>query len=207
MDRRRVYVVDDDDAVRDSLSRFLRIAGLEPRAFGSAAEFLDALPSLVPGCVVLDVHMPGLSGLDALQILHDRGSPLSVIMLTGSGDVAMAVRAMKNGAVEFIEKPCEDGALFAALEAGFETLGQRVSEAAARERAKAAVALLTPREHQVLQGMLAGLPNKLIGYRLGLSMRTVEVYRGKLMDKLGARSLSAAMRLALAAGVEPLADA
>lgn len=207
MDRRRVYVVDDDDAVRDSLSRFLRIAGLEPRAFGSAAEFLDALPSLVPGCVVLDIHMPGLSGLDALQILHDRGSPLSVIMLTGSGDVAMAVRAMKNGAVEFIEKPCEDGALFAALEAGFETLGQRVSEAAARERAKAAVALLTPREHQVLQGMLAGLPNKLIGYRLGLSMRTVEVYRGKLMDKLGARSLSAAMRLALAAGVEPLADA
>ncbi len=207
MDRRRVYVVDDDDAVRDSLSRFLRIAGLEPRAFGSAAAFLDVLPSLEPGCVVLDIHMPGLSGLDALQILHDRGSPLSVIMLTGSGDVAMAVRAMKNGAVEFIEKPYEDGALFAALEAGFETLGQRVSEAAARERAKAAVALLTPREHQVLQGMLAGLPNKLIGYRLGLSMRTVEVYRGKLMDKLGARSLSAAMRLALAAGVEPLADA
>lgn len=206
MQRKLVYVVDDDDAVRDSLCRFLRVAGFEPRDFASATSFLAAVATLPEGCVILDIHMPGLSGLDAQQILVERGSPLPVIILTGSGDIAMAVRAMKNGATEFIEKPYDDTSLMTALSSAFATLDERLSEAAARERATAAVARLTPRERQVLQGMLAGLPNKLIGYRLDLSMRTVEVYRGKLMEKLEVRSLSAALRVALAAGVEPMAD-
>jgi two-component system response regulator FixJ len=207
VERRTVYVVDDDDAVRDSLSRFLRIAGFDAEDFSSASQFLDALPTLGLGCLVLDIHMPGLSGLDAQQFLNERGSPLPVIILTGSGDIAMAVRAMKNGAVEFIEKPYEDTTLLAALEAGFERLDARLNAAAARERALTAVDGLSPREREVLQGMLAGLPNKLISHRLGLSTRTVEVYRANLMEKLGVRSLSAALRLGLAAGLEPMADA
>jgi two-component system response regulator FixJ len=204
LERRFVYVVDDDDAVRDSAFRFLRIAGHAGEAFASANAFLAALPRLQPGCVILDIHMPGLSGLEAQRILKERGSELPVIILTGAGDIGMAVQAMKNGAVEFIEKPYQDTALLSALDTGFAVLDTRLSQSAAREEAATAVARLTPRERQVLQGLLAGLPNKLIGYELGLSSRTVEVYRGKLMDKLGVRSLSAAVRMALAAGLEPL---
>lgn len=204
MERKIVYVVDDDEPVRDSAARFVRVAGYDAETFPTADDFLRALPQLRAGCVVLDIHMPGLSGLDAQRILRERGCDLPVIMLTGAGDISMAVQAMKNGAIEFIEKPYDHEALLGALTAGFERLEQSLGEAAARDAASAAVGRLTPRERQVLEGLLAGLPNKLISYELGLSTRTVEVYRGNLMEKLAVRSLSAALRLALAAGVQPL---
>lgn len=206
LERKRVYIIDDDAAVRDSLCRFLRISGFDANDFASADLFLASLSTIEPGCVVLDIHMPGLSGLDAQQLLKDRGSPLPVIILTGSADIAMAVRAMKNGAVEFIEKPYEGSSLLAALGNGFDRLEERRSDAEQRTQAQAAVGSLTPREREVLQGLLAGMSNKLISYRLGLSTRTVEVYRGHVMDKLGVKSLSAAVRLALSAGVEPMSE-
>lgn len=205
LDRKIVYVVDDDDAVRDSAIRFLKIAGYDTQGFASGVDFLDTVATLRPGCVILDINMPGLSGLEAQRELMARGSALPVIILTGSGDIGMAVQAMKAGAVEFIEKPYDHQSLLDALTTAFGLLDTRLGEAATTDRAATLVGRLSPRERQVLQGMLTGLPNKLIGHQLGLSTRTVEVYRSKVMDKLEVRSLSSAVRLALAAGLEELA--
>ncbi|MFC3711118.1 response regulator transcription factor [Sphingoaurantiacus capsulatus] len=204
MNEKIVYVVDDDDAVRDSARRLLKIVGYEVETFDSANAFMDGVDSLKPGCVIFDINMPGISGLEAQKQLKERGAAFPVIILTGQGDIGKAVQAMKNGAVEFIEKPYQNEALLNAVEAGFAQLGVRLSEDAANEKAAGVVGRLSPRERQVLQGMLTGLPNKLIGHQLGLSTRTVEVYRSKVMDKLEVRSLSSAVKLALAAGLPEL---
>jgi two-component system, LuxR family, response regulator FixJ len=200
----RIFIVDDDEAVRDSLELLLRSSGFETIvAYPSARSFLaEAVP--MPGeCLLLDVRMPDMDGLELQEELNRRGTKLPVIIMTGHGDVPIAVRAMKAGAMDFIEKPFSDELLVDCVRRA-----QRQAEEARRESAEAddvrrRLEILTPREREVLQGMIAGQPNKLIAHALGISPRTVEIHRARVMDKMAARSLSALVRMALAAGIEP----
>lgn len=203
---RIVYVVDDDDSVRDSVAVLLETAGYEVHAFPSGAAFLEVADAAQPGCVLLDMQMPDMSGLEVQEALSQRGFSFPVIVLTGQSDIGVAVRAMKGGAFEFLEKPYDGEALLACLDDAFRHLEATSEETARTQAARALVAHLTHREMEVLQGLLAGLPNKLIAHQLGISIRTVEIYRANVMDKLQARSLSAAIRIALAADVQPLAE-
>jgi len=202
MSDRRVYIVDDDEAVRDSLSVLLESNVYAARSFASAPEFLKAAPSLRPGCLIVDIRMPEMDGLELQQRLTNHSLNFPLIVITGHGDVPLAVRAMKAGAVDFIEKPFAAEAIRSSLEAALSRLNTR-GENPAKATATAKLALLSPRELQVLKGLLAGLPNKSIAYDLQISPRTVEIHRARLMDKTGARSLSELIRLALAAGVQP----
>jgi two-component system response regulator FixJ len=197
-----VYIVDDDEAVRDSLSLLLESKGYAIKSFVSAPEFLAAAPSLPVGCLIVDIRMPEMDGLELQQHLTDRSLDFPLIVITGHGDVPLAVRAMKAGAVDFIEKPFASETILSSLEAALSRLATP-SEDPAKAAATAKLALLSSRELQVLQGLLGGLPNKSIAYDLGISPRTVEIHRARLMDKTGARSLSGLIRLALAAGVQP----
>lgn len=203
---RCVYVVDDDEAVRDSLSVLLESKGLAVRGFASALEFLEAAPSLPTGCLIVDIRMPEMDGLELQQHLIDRSLDFSLIVITGHGDVPLAVRAMKAGAVDFIEKPFASEAILNSLEVGLSRLTTLHEKDPAKAAAAAKLALLSPRELQVLEGLLAGLPNKTIAYDLAISPRTVEIHRARVMDKMGARSLSELIRLALAAGVGPTSE-
>ena len=202
-DDRYVYIVDDDDAVRDSLSVLLGAIGHRVRTFGLAKEFLDAAPTLPVGCLIADIRMPEMDGLELQRALSDQALYFPMIVITGHGDVPLAVRAMKAGALDFIEKPFTTPTILASVEAAL----SRLQSAALRDPvARAAVAkleLLSPREREVLEGLLAGLPNKTIAYDLAISPRTVEIHRARVMDKMGARSLSELIRLALAAGLQP----
>ena len=197
----RIYLVDDDDAIRRSASFMLRTAGYRVDIFNSGDDFLKALRELEPGCVLLDVRMPGSSGLDVQDALNARGVTMPVIIMTGHGDVPIAVAAMKAGAVDFIEKPFEKSALVDALEKAESRLGNDSASDRSGEDARRKINVLTPRERDVLKGLAVGLPNKTIAYDLGISPRTVEVHRANLMSKLGVRSLSDALRIAFAAGV------
>jgi two-component system response regulator FixJ len=203
---RIVYVVDDDAAVRSGVTLLLEIAGYDFVAHASGTAFLDALSDAAPGCILLDINMPGLTGLEVQGKLAQRNLTWPVIVLTGQGDIGIAVQAMKNGAFEFLEKPYQNEALLGVLKEAFEKLEAVSQESARVAQARALIATLTNREHQVVQGLLSGLPNKLIAYELDISIRTVEIYRANAMDKLHARGLSAAVRVALAAGVEPLVE-
>lgn len=202
---RLVYLVDDDEAVRRSTSFMLKTSGYKVETYVSGVAFLKDARHAEPGCVLLDVRMPEMDGLAVQKELKARGIDLPVIVMTGHGDVSVAVEAMKAGAVDFIEKPFEKSVLLAALDDGFgriELSGRRAERAAL-----AAIRLeaLTPRERDVLRGLVDGLPNKTIGYDLGISPRTVEIHRAHLMTKLGVRSLSEALRIAFAAGwAEPI---
>lgn len=193
-----VHLVDDDDSVRRSVGFMLKTSGFKVHSYPSGTELLKEAKSLEPGCILLDIRMPGMDGLEVQQALHDRGVSLPVVIMTGHGDVPLSVRAMKAGAVDFIEKPFEREVLLSAMNTGFAVLRRSDS---GRGRAKdAAVRLqaLTPREREVLNGLADGLPNKTIAYDLGISPRTVEIHRANLMTKLGVRSLSEALRLAFA---------
>jgi two-component system response regulator FixJ len=201
--KRIVHVVDDDAAVRRALVRLLRSEGLEAVAYDTAQAVLNAGPSLSSGCILLDLQMPGMDGLELLARLGELAIDLPVIVVTGHGDVPTAVRAMKAGAVDFIEKPIDEAQLFAAIDAA---LAER--KPAARDRAAAQasekMALLSPRERQVLEAIVVGRPNKLIGYDLGISVRTVEVHRAHMLDRLGVRNIAEAIRIAvMAALAEP----
>jgi two-component system response regulator FixJ len=198
---RRVYIVDDDEAVRDSLSVLLESKGFAVKNFASAVEFLAAASSLHPGCLIVDIRMPEMDGLELQQHLIDRSLDFPLIVITGHGDVPVAVRAMKAGAVDFIEKPFTYEAILDSLAVGFLQLTAPDKDPA-KVAAIAKLELLSPRELEVLQGLLAGLPNKSIAYDLNISPRTVEIHRARVMDKMGARSLSELIRLALAAGVQ-----
>jgi two-component system response regulator FixJ len=200
---RCVYVVDDDEAVRDSLSVLLESKAYAVRSFVSAPEFLAAAPSLPLGCVIVDIRMPEMDGLELQQHLTDRSLDFPLIVITGHGDVPLAVRAMKAGAVDFIEKPFALEAILDSLEVALLRLTTSDEEDPAKVAAVAKLALLSARELQVLEGLLAGLPNKTIAYDLAISPRTVEIHRARVMDKMGARSLSELIRLALTAGVQP----
>jgi len=198
-----VYIVDDDEAVRDSLSLLLQSKGYWVKSFGSAPEFLGAVASLAAGCLIVDIRMPEMDGLTLQQRLVERGLDFALIVITGHGDVPLAVRAMKAGAVDFIEKPFTSEAILNSLDAASRRLTASDEKDPEKIAAFAKLALLSPRERQVLEGLLAGLPNKSIAYDLEISPRTVEIHRARVMDKMGARSLSELVRLALAAGAWP----
>ncbi len=195
-----VHVIDDDEAMRDSLSFLLDIQGFETRVYDSAITFLEALPSLSGGCVLTDVRMPGLSGLELIEQLRALGQDLPVVVMTGHGDVPMAVDAMKAGVIDFIEKPFADDVLLRAVRNALDRQGAQ-SDDGARKEAQARMANLSPRERDVLAGVVAGKANKVIAFDLGISPRTVEIYRANLMTKTGARNMAELMRLALAAGL------
>ena len=195
-----VHVIDDDTDVRQSLAFLLGTAGFAVRIHESALAFLEALPNIQDGCIVTDIRMPGMDGLELQRRLRMGKIAMPVIVITGHGDVALAVEAMKAGAVDFIEKPFDDEALLSAIRSA---LGQRKN---ARERdaraaeVRAHLASLSERERQVLDGLVAGKPNKVIAHELGISARTVEIYRANVMTKMHADSLSALVRMVLVEG-------
>jgi two-component system response regulator FixJ len=197
-----VHVIDDDDAVRESLRFLLETADFNPVCYDSAQAFLTALPPApVRGCVLTDVRMPGMTGIELLRALRADGLDLPVIVMTGHGDVPLAVEAMKSGAADFIEKPFDDERLIAALRvalaAGTEHEARSREAAEIRHRFDS----LSAREHEVLEGLVAGKPNKIIAYELGISPRTVEVYRANVMQKMQAGSLSELVRMAMTYGL------
>jgi two-component system response regulator FixJ len=192
-----VHVIDDDPAMRDSLAFLLDTSGLTARAHESAVAFLDALPEIEPGCILTDVRMPQVSGLELVQRLKELGVALPVVVMTGHADVPLAIEAMKLGVVDFIEKPFDDAALLAALEAALEQGAQRRQQDDERARIAQRMASLSPRETDVLNGLVAGKANKVIAFDLGISPRTVAIYRANLMDKMEARSLSDLVRMSL----------
>jgi two-component system response regulator FixJ len=196
--------VDDDDDVRESAALLLESAGFSVFTHPSGAEFLEKADFDVPACILLDIHMPQIDGLEVQRRLAARGVGFPVIVLTGQGDISIAVQAMKNGAFEFLEKPYVNDVLLAGVADAFTKLEATTEDRAATADAQTRIAKLTTREMQVMQGLLAGLQNKLIAYEFDISVRTVEIYRANVMEKLDARSLSTAVRIALAAGVEPL---
>jgi len=198
---KQAYIVDDDEAIRRSLTFMLKTSGYKVEQFSCGEEFLKAAPKLTPGCVLLDIRMPGMDGLEVQQAMAQAGVPLPVIIMTGHGDVNLAVRAMKAGAIDFIEKPFEKATLMSALEQGFAKLGADDVRLLRAQEAAIRLEVLSPRERDVLQGLVAGLPNKTIAYDLGISPRTVEIHRANLMTKLNVKSLSEALRIAFAAGL------
>lgn len=200
-DKSVVYIVDDDDAARDSLGFLLRSAKLAVKAFDSADAFVSALPSLGSGCVVTDIRMPGMSGIELLKHIRKQSRPIPVIVVTGHGDVPLAVEAMKHGAADFLEKPFDDEAMLASVRRALSKQKQSEKRDAERAEVLDRFATLSMRERQVLEGLVAGLPNKSIAYDLKISPRTVEIYRANTMTKMGAGSLSELVRMALTAGV------
>ncbi|WP_332816689.1 response regulator transcription factor [Sphingopyxis sp.] len=200
-DRKLVHIVDDEDAIRRSASFMLKTSGYAVETWANGALFLKEIRHVPEGCVLLDVRMPEMDGLEVQQALLERGVTMPVIVLTGHADVSIAVRAMKAGAVDFLEKPFEKAVLIASIEAAFARMAAADGAAARAAEAEVVLAILTPREREVLEGLAQGLPNKTIAYDLGISPRTVEVHRANLMAKLDVRSLSDALRLAFAAGL------
>jgi two-component system response regulator FixJ len=197
----QVHVIDDDAAVRDSLDFLLMSAGLVARVYESPLAFLEIAAGLNSGCVVTDVRMPEMNGIDLVRRLQASGSRLPVIVITGHGDVPLAVEAMKVGARDFIEKPFDDEALLAAVRSA---LAPRAAGGAADPWAER-LSDLSQRERQVLEGLVTGHANKVIARDLGISPRTVEIYRAKVMTKMGADSFAELIRMAIAAGVAPTA--
>jgi two-component system, LuxR family, response regulator FixJ len=192
-----VHLIDDDEAVRHSLAFLLVSSGFAVQAYESASVFLEKLSSVRPGCIITDVRMPGLSGLDLQRELVSRRIFLPVIVMTGHGDVPLAVQAMKAGAVDFIEKPFSDETLLTAVG---EALARYTHDAAHKDSSKevhARLQRLTPREREVLDGLISGLPNKTIAYDLNISARTVEIHRANLMAKMEAGSLPDLVRMVL----------
>lgn len=200
-DSRDVYVIDDDEAIRQSLSFLLRSAGLRTRMFGSAEAFLAEAARLGRGCVITDVRMPGMDGVDLVRRMREMGLSHRTIVMSGHGDVTLAVDAMKAGALDFIEKPFREDMLVRAVEAalGAEDLGVSVDKI--RPSRAAALDGLSRREQEVLAQVVAGRTSKVIASGLGISPRTVEVYRASVMSKTGAGSLSELVRMALQAGL------
>jgi two-component system response regulator FixJ len=196
-----VHVIDDDEAVRDSLRFLLKTAGLAVETFDSALAFLGQLPNLKPGCIITDVRMPDISGLDLLHRLKDLHIHVPVIVITGHGDVPLAVEAMKAGAVDFLEKPFNDDALLDAVAAALRQQGADAKREGDRTEIVERLATLSNRERQVLEGLVAGHPNKTIAYDHGISPRTVEIYRANLMSKMKAASLSELVRMAMIGGI------
>ena len=200
-----VLAVDDDPAIRQSVGFLLRKAGYAVETHVSGTHFLKHVTREARGCVLLDVRMPDIDGLEVQATLAQRGIALPVIMLTGHGDVALAVRAIKAGAIEFLEKPFERATLLAAIETALAKAARIGRDQLAAAEASVLLAALTPRERDVLDGMVLGRPNKLIAFDLDIATRTVEVHRANLMEKLMARSLSDVLRIAFAAGLgEPV---
>jgi two-component system response regulator FixJ len=195
-----VYVVDDDDAVRESLEFLLSSSQLPVRTFNSASAFLTSLPPMPSGCVITDVRMPDLSGIELLKRLMELEIRMPVIVITGHGDVPLAVEAMKLGAVDFFEKPFDSDKIVAAVRNALSDWEKDADREAEKADLHHRLATLSARERDVLTGLVAGNPNKTIAYDLGISPRTVEIYRANVMTKMKAGSLSELVRMALLAG-------
>jgi two-component system response regulator FixJ len=198
-----IHVIDDDDAVRDSLAFLLETADFRVKTYESAVQFLERLGEAESGCVITDVRMPGMSGLELVRELNRRAVGLPVVVITGHGDVPLAVEAMRGGVVDFIEKPFADDTILAALKAALERGQDDRREADERKLVVERIASLSTRERQVLNGLVAGQANKVVAIELGISPRTVEVYRANMMNKMRASSLSEIVRMALVAEIEP----
>jgi two-component system, LuxR family, response regulator FixJ len=200
-----VHVIDDDDAARDSLAFLLRTADVSVRTYPSATEFLAAASSgMKVGCVVTDVRMPQMDGLELLRRLRALELTIPVIVMTGHGDIPLAVEAMKAGAADFFEKPFRDDLMLAAVRRVLGLAQQDRAREAERDAVKERLATLSARERQVLEGLVAGKANKNIAFDLGISPRTVEIYRANVMTKMNAASLSELVRMALSAGIVDL---
>src|SRR5580692_529147 len=197
----KVYVIDDDEAMRDSLNFLLDSAGLAVTLFETAQQFLDALPCLDFGCVVSDVRMPGIDGIELLRRMKASQSKFPILIMTGHGDVQLAVEAMKLGAIDFMEKPFDDDRLTGMIEAAIRQAEPAAKDDTVTQNIVARIATLSPRERQVMEGLIAGLSNKLIARDYDISPRTIEVYRANVMTKMQAGSLSELVRLAIRAGV------
>ena len=196
-----VYVIDDDEAARQSLEFLLRAHTFNVETFDSATAFLKVAPSLKSGCVITDVRMPGISGMELLRRLGELKIPLPVIVITGHGDVPLAVEAMKFGALDFLEKPFDDNILLASVRSALQRQHGDTQQQAERAIIDERLAALSNREREVLQGLVAGHANKRIAFDLGISPRTVEIYRAYLMTKMQAASLSDLVRMALISGM------
>jgi two-component system response regulator FixJ len=197
-----VHVIDDDEALRESLIFLLRTAGLEVKSHASATDFLQNLADAGElGCIISDVRMPGMTGLELLRRLHELGIGVPVIVVTGHGDVPLAVDAMKGGAADFLEKPFDDEVLLASVRSALARHAGEAKRQVERADIESRLAALSPRERDVLGGLVAGHANKQIAFDLGISPRTVEIYRANLMDKMKAASLSDLVRMALVAGM------
>jgi len=200
-DERIIHVVDDDPAFLRSMQALLDSAGFATCTYDSAPAVLDAASQLSGGCVLLDVQMPGMNGLELQANLNELGIRLSVIVMTGQGDVATAVQAMKAGAVDFIEKPFDDDLLLMAIETALAAAAGQASRERTIGDAAALIATLSPRERQVLGGIVAGRSTKMIAHHIGISPRTVEVHRAHMLERLGIRSIAEAIRFAVMAGL------
>jgi two-component system response regulator FixJ len=196
-----VHVVDDDEAMRDSMAFLLRAENFQVQTYADAADFLTALPQIKVGCVVTDVRMPGMSGIELLQRLRELKVSLPVIVVSGHGDVPLAVEAMKTGALDFIEKPFDDDVFLRAVRLALSAHAVDSQRQAQKATINSRLESLSNREREVLEGLVAGHPNKTIAYDLGISPRTVEIYRANVMEKMQARSLSDLVRMALVGGL------
>jgi two-component system, LuxR family, response regulator FixJ len=199
--RGKVYVIDDDAAMRDSLDFLLGSADFQVTLFESALSFLEVLSTIDFGCIVSDVRMPGVDGIELLKRLKAGGSLFPIVIMTGHGDVPLAVEAMKLGAMDFLEKPFEDDRLIGMIETALRQAEPDVKSEAVAQEIQARIASLSPRERQVMDGLIAGLSNKLIAREYDISPRTIEVYRANVMTKMQAASLSELVRLALRGGL------
>lgn len=205
MNMPHIYIIDDDDALRQSVELLLdATGGYATQSFASGEAFLSAVADLPAGCMLLDINMPGIDGMEVLRRMRpDDGTRFETIFLTGRGDIGLAVEAMKAGAGDFIEKPYASATLLDAIAAAVDRLGSREQEAHAVKAAREQIEALTPRERDVLLGLIDGKANKIIAYELDISPRTVEIYRANLMDKLNVRSVAETVRIAFAAGLIP----
>jgi len=194
-----VFVVDDDEAVRESLALLLRSVELAAATFSSAHEFLGSYDPAAPGCLILDVRLPGMSGLELQQRLADDGADLPIVFITGHGDVPMAVRAMRSGAVDFLQKPFSDQDLLDRVQQALAEQSQRRQQRASKAVIAQRIRSLTPREHEVMELIVEGHANKIIANRLGTSQRTVEVHRASVMRKMQADSVARLVHLVFAA--------
>jgi two-component system, LuxR family, response regulator FixJ len=199
--QRVVHVIDDDEGLRESLAFLLRSAALEVRSFDSAKAFLNGLPDAAMGCVITDVRMPDMSGIELLRRLKELKVGVPVIVITGHGDIALAVEAMKIGASDFFEKPFDDDLLLASVRAALRQQADQTKRSAERADIEHRISTLSPREKDVLAGLIDGRANKQIAFDLGISPRTVEIYRANLMNKMQAGSLSDLVRMALLAAM------
>jgi two-component system, LuxR family, response regulator FixJ len=196
-----VHIVDDDDALRESLAFLLGTARINVATHASASAFMEAIPGAKLSCVITDVRMPGMSGIDLLKRLREMKIEVPVIVITGHGDVPLAVEAMKVGAIDFLEKPFDDEVLLASVKTAIERQGGEIKRNAERAEIVSRLAALSNRERDVLGGLVAGRANKQIAFDLGISPRTVEIYRANLMNKMQAGSLSDLVRMALIVGI------
>lgn len=198
-----VHVIDDDDAARDSLRFMLEAAGVRVRTYESAKDFLASMADAEAGCIITDVRMPEITGIELLERVRKTSDRFPVIVITGHGDIPLAVEAMKLGAVDFFEKPYDDEALLAAVQSALTRQHDDADRQAAAAAIRSRLASLSHRERQVLDGLVAGHPNKVIAYNLQISPRTIEIYRANVMAKMQASSLSELVRMVMLSGSDP----